>query len=258
MIELDINVELEKKLIKILKNKTQKFLEFLRENDIDIEDEEEMNEAIEQYEKKEKENKTIFGINKVLLAYTLALIVGNIDVKKQKKFKDKMKTKIFEQAISQADSKIRDLYINSTKRTAYFLDKYIEEIRKNKKSAKIDDFEKKIKDVVFSEKWEEAKQKIDEKMEFSNLLNTNNVLGETQAEYTKKILEELNINSFVWITKNDSRVREKHAWRNGKSFDMGGNLLQGTAEDSSKILPKQEWGCRCHMGIDEKQVEKGL
>ena len=95
-------------------------------------------------------------------------------------------------------------------------------------------------------------------MGYSDLLNSNNVLGEIQSEYVKVIMEELGIKGFIWITKHDERVREKHLWRHGKLFDTNGNLIKGTGKDSSRILPKQEWGCRCKMGIDEKVIEEAL
>ena len=71
-------------------------------------------------------------------------------------------------------------------------------------------------------------------------------------------MEELGIKGFIWVTKHDDRVRAKHSWREGKLFDMNGNLLKGVGEDSAKILPKQEWGCRCRMAIDKKAIEEAL
>lgn len=256
MIEFDINVEIEKKLLKILKNRTKKFLKYIEDNNINIENEEELQKAAEEY--KEKEDKKIFGINKLLLIYTLALFIDGISKKQRDIFKRRMQTELFIKAMEEADKKIRELYINTTKRTAYHLEKYIEELRKNKEKSAIKDFEKIIKDEIIKDKWEEAKQRVEERMALSDFLNANNVLGEIQAEYVKVIFEELGIKGFVWITKHDERVREKHAWRDGKVFDLQGNLLKGTKEDDSKILPKQEWGCRCRMAIDEKVIEEVL
>ena len=38
MIEFDIDIKIEKMLLKILKGKTKKFLKYLEENNIDVED----------------------------------------------------------------------------------------------------------------------------------------------------------------------------------------------------------------------------
>ena len=46
MIEFDIDIKIEKMLLKILKGKTKKFLKYLEENNIDVEDEEEMKISI--------------------------------------------------------------------------------------------------------------------------------------------------------------------------------------------------------------------
>ena len=79
MIEFDIDIKIEKMLLKILKGKTKKFMKYLEENNINVDDEEEIEKALKNF--KEKENRTIFGINKVLLAYTLALIIEGISKK---------------------------------------------------------------------------------------------------------------------------------------------------------------------------------
>lgn len=244
MIEFDIDIKIEKMLLKILKGKTKKFLKYLEENNIDVEDEEEIDKSLKKF--KEKENKTIFGINKVLLAYTLALIIERISKKNREKFKNRITSELFKKSVDIADKRIKELYLSSAKRTAYYVN---EVIRKSKTGAE---------DFVLKDKWEEAKEKVEERMGYSDLLNSNNVLGETQAEYVKIILEELGIKGFIWVTKHDDRVRAKHSWREGKLFDMNGNLLKGVGEDSAKILPKQEWGCRCRMAIDEKAIEEAL
>ena len=254
MIEIDIDVEIEKKLIKMLGNKVDRFIEYLKKNNIDITNKDELEEAVESFEKKEKENKTIYGINKVLLIYTLSLFYKKLSSEKQDKFKKKIESKDFISIIKTADKRLKQMYLDSIKRTAYVTDKYIEKIRREKQKADVREFDERIKAKAIPEVWEYVK----EKMETSNILNTVKNLGEIQAEYSKAILEILGINSFVWKTRHDGRVREKHQWRHGKVFDMNGQLIKGSAGDTDHILPKQEWGCRCIMVINENDVEGGL
>ena len=256
MIEFDIDPKIERELLKLLKGRTKKFLKYLEDNKVDIEDHKEIEKAIKEFE--EQENKKIFGINKVLLFYTLSSIFKKIDKKQQEQFKNIVDPKLFLKTILEADKKTKELYIRTSERTAYHLEKYIKNLRETKEKSSMAKFEEKIEKDIIKDKWEEAKQIVEEKMSYSDLMNSNNILGETQAEYIKIIMKELGIKSFVWITKNDNRVREKHSWRNGKMFDMNGKLIEGKGEDSTNILPKQEWGCRCKMGIDEKKIKEVL
>ena len=303
MIEFDIDIEIEKKLLVILKNKTKRFLKYLENNDIDIKDEEELIKAAKECEKEEKKNKKIYGINKILLLYTLAAISKNIDKKSGVKFRERIKPEMFEKTIEEADNKIQELYKNTTKRAIYYIknyieninklqdeifrksvelstdelkkqikslysesikkmpeniDKYIERLRSDKSKFKLEEFEKMIKDDIVEVVWQEARNVVNERMKNSDILNINSVLGEIQAEYTKIIMKELGINTFIWVTKHDDRVREKHAWREGKVFNMNGKLVKGSGEDTAEILPKQEWGCRCKMGIEEKTIEEAV
>ena len=303
MIEFDVDIRIEKMLIKILKNKTKKFLKYIEDNNINIEDEEELIKAAEEFEEKEKKNKTIYGLNKMLLLYTLTSISNKIGKTSKERFKNRMTSEMFEEVTEKADKQTEELYKNTLKRAIYYItkhisnvrkihseilkksselsieelkkeiktsyyesfkklpehiEKYIEKIRAEKSKFKMEEFEKRVQKDIAGNIWEEAKERVEEQMTYSDVLNTNSVLGETQAEYVKIIMEELGINSFVWITKHDSRVRAKHSWRDGKVFDMNGNLLKGSGEDTDKILPKQEWGCRCKMGVDEKTIEEVL
>lgn len=256
MIEFDIDVQLEKEMLKILKGKRKRFIKYLEENNIDVENEEELKEAIEEY--KEKENKKIFGINKTLLILTLSSILNNLDSENRVKFKEKIRTELFKSTLLKADKRMKSFFSESNKRTAFYLDEYIKKIRNEKSKAKMEDYEGLIKKNVDINLWEEAKKRAEERIVYSDTILAVNKLGETQAEYGGIIIEELGLKGFVWITKHDSKVREKHAWRDGKIFDRNGKLLKGVAQDSSHILPKQEWGCRCRMGLDEKEIEEAL
>nr|DAS43160.1 MAG TPA: hypothetical protein [Caudoviricetes sp.] len=258
MIEFDISTDIEKKLLNILKKRTKKFLKYIEYNNIDVEDEEQLIEAAEKF--KPKEDKMIFGINRLLLLYTLALIIDKLSEKHQELFKDRMKTEIFEEALKKADKKMEELLLNTPNRVVSITTNYFSKTQKgiNKEREILEELKEKFKKEVDIKKWEEAKKKIIERMSYSNLLNTVNVLGEAQAEYIKTVLKELGKNEFIWITKNDDRVREKHAWRHGRKFSLNGVLKDGIGKDHSRILPKEEWGCRCDFGINEKVIEEGL
>ena len=171
-----------------------------------------------------------------------------------------MKTEIFEKALKKADKRIEELLENTPQRFVSITAKYFSKTEKGilKEREILKELAKKFEKKVDLEKWSEAKEKVLERMGYSNLMNTVNVLGEAQAEYIKTILKELGKNEFIWITKKDNRVREKHAWRHGRKFTLDGKLKNGLGKDSSRILPKQEWGCRCDFGIDEKIIEEAL
>lgn len=130
MIEFDIDIRIEKMLIKILKNKTKKFFKYIEDNNINIENEEELIKAAEEFEEKEKKNKTIYGLNKMLLLYTLTSISNKIGKTSKERFKNKMTSEIFEEATEKADEQTEKLYKDTLKRTIYYITKHVSGVRK--------------------------------------------------------------------------------------------------------------------------------
>ncbi len=63
-------------------------------------------------------------------------------------------------------------------------------------------------------------------------------IGTLQSELTRVRQTAAGIESFVWVTKGDSRVRDSHAARNGRTFTW--------AEGADGEFPGGPPNCRCH------------
>lgn len=66
--------------------------------------------------------------------------------------------------------------------------------------------------------------------------NYNSVMSKTRAQ-------EVGITRARWITEGDDRVRESHADRDGKEFDLAKGLY--SSKDGLNLLPGVDFNCRC-------------
>ena len=66
-----------------------------------------------------------------------------------------------------------------------------------------------------------------------------NSVGNLQSEVVSNRMAGLGINKFVWITKNDERVRDEHMKKHKKTYSMTTGAPTGDA------FPGQGWACRC-------------
>jgi SPP1 gp7 family putative phage head morphogenesis protein len=75
--------------------------------------------------------------------------------------------------------------------------------------------------------------------------------GDAYSSFTETRFKEAGINSYIWMTSQDNRVRDSHANLHGKYFKTT-DTPPGLSKPNAK-LPGEDYNCRCRMmpAIDE-------
>lgn len=78
--------------------------------------------------------------------------------------------------------------------------------------------------------------------------NFNSVMTKTRAQ-------ELGVTKARWRTEQDDKVRESHADRDGKVFDLSKGCYSGI--DGKWLLPQVDYNCRCdyELILDDEETE---
>lgn len=79
--------------------------------------------------------------------------------------------------------------------------------------------------------------------------NFNSIMTKTRAQ-------EVGVTKARWITEDDDRVRESHADRHGKVFDLSKGLY--SAKDGLWLLPQVDYNCRCdyELILDDEDADE--
>ena len=93
-------------------------------------------------------------------------------------------------------------------------------------------------------------------MKSGNLYHSTLESGNYHTSYNVQVLEELQIDEFIWWTMHDSRVRLDHKRRHKLRFDLLGNCLSDPS--ISQKLPQEDPGCRCKFKISDDVIRKAV
>lgn len=70
-------------------------------------------------------------------------------------------------------------------------------------------------------------------------------MGDAYSDFTSTRFKSVGIQTYVWMTSLDNRVRDTHAELHGKAFSMA-EKPPGLTKPGAK-LPGQDYNCRCRM-----------
>jgi len=70
--------------------------------------------------------------------------------------------------------------------------------------------------------------------------NYNSIMTKTRAQ-------EVGVSRAIWITEGDDRVRESHADRDGREFDLAKGCY--SSKDGEHLLPGVDYNCRCDYDL---------
>ena len=241
--KLDIPKEIDKKIDDIFKKDKKAFYDFLTKENVDIANEIEFKAAIKKYLELEstKEHKKNINeqIRKLAIA-SLFVILGNYSGA----FNNSSDKQLFEQSIlikTSVSVNISNMANNLSKSSQNMETRIFETLNK-----------KEFKDNDLASRLKETNKEVDN----NNLFNGKQEIGEGFSKSYDDINQECEVEYFIWRTQNDSKVRPAHAERRGKRFDYYGNCLDGNISDTRKLLPGEDYNCRCYMEIPKTKIVK--
>ena len=243
---LILKLEIEKEIKKLLSKESSDFSQFLKSKNLDFEDlenEDELDELIEEYnkDKEERDKKT-----KNKLAIIALLILENVRSNFAAALKADNEKKKLEILMSQMNLK-RD--INDFVEETFKL--YFETPGR---------FLSTLEHKNFDE-FEDTEELIERTYKTMNAYNTYYSImnsGGLYLNFENWVLERIGIDSYIWRDMRDDRVRHSHSIRHGKRFDLNGKRVDGPQPDNKYINPKEEPGCRCSKFVDDKSIRKGV
>lgn len=243
---LTLKLEIEKEIKKLLSKESSKFSKFLKSKNLDFEDlenEDELNELIDEYNKsKDERDKKI----KNKLAVIALLILENVRNNFSTALKRGVEKKKLETLMSQMNLRkdINDFVEKTFKLYFYTPDRFFSTL----KDKKIDNFED----------TEELIERTDKTMNAYNTYYSIINSGGLYLNFENWVLKRIGVDSYIWRDVRDDHVRYSHSIRHGKRFDLNGKRLDGPQPDNKYINPKEEPGCRCSKFVDDSSIRKGV
>ena len=242
---LTLKIEMERKLKQILDKKADDFYKFLKSQNLEVGEltEEELKNIINEYnnqisedEKKAKNDLSIIAL----------LILENVRSNFAVALKTEYEKKKLDYMMNQIDLK---KYIVDFIDTTYGIysatpERFISVLEKKD----IDEFES-SDDLI--------------EATYVTVMNYDTYHAVMQAKglylnYENSTLDEMGINSYIWKTMRDSRVRAWHAERQDHRFDLNGKRLDGPQFEDGEYNPGTQPFCRCAKFIDKNSIRKAV
>lgn len=80
--------------------------------------------------------------------------------------------------------------------------------------------------------------------------------GSLMGDLTKKQHEDLGLETFVWSTSGDSKVRDSHKGLDGQVFKWSEGAKVRSGKSKKTIWPGTDFNCRCVAEVNEEELKK--
>ena len=240
---LEISEVLDNKIKSLLKGENDKFIAFIENLGITLEElEADTQYYIDLYEDS-KEKKRLIAI---LFLFAVSDLLANIEkeLKRLGLYSETLINQISADITANSSAILKEFEKEIGDKVKDTYDRVLKTVLVNLKETKdIEEFLKKYKEIV------------DNFSDFHSIQLNNTVFSALE----NKFFNMLGLTVFIWGTQMDNRVRDTHNEREGNYFYTDGKPADDNSySDGKEIVPKQEYNCRCYKIIADVEFVSAI